>query len=88
VKRNHFNCRIHDPYEHSIIKTKYPVEIDRFEDLNNLSVIIIAVGHDPYKKIGLDGFIKKSKQPAIIMDLSNIFVDEARAYEQLIYWGL
>lgn len=88
LKRSHFHCRIHDPYEHSTIKSEYPMHLERFEDINDLSVIIVAVNDDFYKKIGLQGLLQKCKKPAIIMDLTNLFAEEASSCEHLVYWSL
>lgn len=80
-----FNCQVHDP----LVPLNSPkIKLDKFENLNNLSVSIIAVGHDYYKNIGLETFLLKGKQPNVIMDIPNLFVTEHQRYNSLIYWNL
>lgn len=80
-----FNCQVHDP----LVPLNTPkIKLDKFENVKNLSVSIIAVGHDYYKKIGLETFLLKCKQPNVIMDIPNLFATEHKQYKNLIYWNL
>ncbi len=56
--------------------------------MNDLTVAIIAVGHDYYKEMGLENIMKQCRKPCIIMDISGLFRKEVKEKEDLIYWKL
>ena len=88
LKRNHYDCCIHDPYEHDPINSEFPINLEKFTDISGLSVAIIAVEDEYYRKQGLSEFIAKCKTPAIIMDLGHLFAEEAMTHKDLVYWKL
>ena len=83
-----FKCVVNDPFDHDLESHQSPVVLNEFKDMENLSVAIILVAHDFYKEAGLKTFIDKCVKPAIVMDIPNLFVNEGRALEGIIYWNL
>lgn len=85
LKEYGFNCRVHDPLVHQEV---HNVALEQFDDISELSVAIIAVGHDFYRKLGLKKILSKCKENTVIMDIPNLFVDEYKPFKNLIYWHL
>ncbi len=83
-----FNCKVHDPFNHDMCLKNVDAEFEEFEDINNVNVVIILVGHDYYKDLGLQDFVKKCKDKPIIMDIPGLFLNEKKSAEDLIYWNL
>ena len=82
-----FKCRIHDPMGHKSNQGKHAVKLENFDDVSDLSVAIIVVGHDFYRD-NLKQILSKCKTPPILMDIPNLFINEYKQYENLIYWNL
>lgn len=76
--------QVHDPL---ITETKH-AKLSSFEEVTELDVAIIAVGHDFYRQKGLSALVNKCKNPAVIMDISNIFSVDAKSFKDIIYWSL
>lgn len=85
LKTYGFDCQIHDPL---ITKSNANFQTDTWEEMNNLSVAIILVGHQFYKKQGLKNFTNKCKNPAVILDIPNLFVEDSKSHHDIIYWSL
>ena len=82
-----FNVRVHDPLSPLNKPVPQNVHLDRFEDMNDLTVAIIAVGHDFYRD-KLEEILKQCKEPKILMDIPNLFVNLAKPNKKIIYWNL
>lgn len=81
-------CKVHDPLvDRKLMKDKYHLDLMEFDDMNHLSAIILTVGHDEYKELGLDSFLSKLNHK-IFMDIPNLFIHPAKAQGGLIYWSL
>lgn len=85
LRTNGFTCRIHDPFAHKKLHA-YPLE--NFDDLNDLSIVIIAVGHDFYRDIGLEKILSTCKENPIVMDIPHLFIDVHKQFEEITYWSL
>ena len=83
-----FHCRVHDPLDHSQSADTFKFKLENFDDIDELTVAIIAVSHDYYRDIGLKKMLSKCKKPRIVMDIPNLFVQDAKQSEHLIYWNL
>jgi len=72
---NH-KCKIHlhDPWtnDHEVLKTYKIKPIKKLKN-NHYDVIIIAVAHKQFKKMGIDKIMKLAKKKKIIFDLKNLF---------------
>jgi UDP-N-acetyl-D-glucosamine/UDP-N-acetyl-D-galactosamine dehydrogenase len=81
---------VHDPMNH--VNTDFPWQLKLVDSLNamkDVSVVILTVGHDEYKKQGFQSIIKKCHHAAIFMDIPNLFAHEInKNYPHLIYWNL
>jgi UDP-N-acetyl-D-galactosamine dehydrogenase len=82
----HVDYCVHDPFDHSHHALKVPLH--SFEEMNNLTVVIIVIGHDYYKKIGLEKILSQCQKPAIIMDIPGLFQNKASTVPDLVYWKL
>ena len=72
---------------HKSNQGKHAVKLENFDDVSDLSVAIIVVGHDFYRD-NLKQILSKCKTPPILMDIPNLFINEYKQYENLIYWNL
>lgn len=83
-----FEFLIHDPfYEHQTLSKQCPFPILGVQDIQELDACLIFVGHDYYKKLGIDTFFKICKPPYLCMDVANLFY-KATKPKSLIYWHL
>jgi len=80
-----FNCSVHDPLVHHDVQQ---VELKPFDELTDLSVVIIAVGHDFYREVGIKKILSKCHKNPIIMDIPNLFIDDHKHCNDLVYWNL
>lgn len=79
-----FKYQIHDPLN-------YPdtgIHLEPLSSLCALSVLIITVGHDYYRDIGLNALLKTTQKPCLVMDIPNLFINEAGNIPDIIYWSL
>ena len=79
-------CLVHDPFPHS--KKEVLFELDKLTSMQDLSVAILTVGHDEYKKLGIQGIKKCCNNNAILMDIPNLFVSDKISQSSFIYWNL
>lgn len=83
-----FNCRVHDPMHYSNALEAHDINLEVLSSMKNLSVVIIVVGHDFYRNMGLKKLLKLCKKPAVVIDIPNLFVDKCKQMKDLIYWNL
>ena len=79
------HCRIHDPIVNC---SSTACNLESFDQFKDLSVVIITVAHDFYREIGLEKILSICKNPKIIMDIPNLFVNESHLVNHVIYWSL
>jgi UDP-N-acetyl-D-galactosamine dehydrogenase len=83
--------KLHDPLlnPESFYK-KYHYTLLSFAKLQNLTAVILVVGHDFYQQMGVNNILKKLLPPKIFIDLPNLFVrdKETMLRENVIYWNL
>lgn len=85
LEEYHFKCHVHDPL-FSIENA--PCKLESFDAMHNLSVIIIVVAHEFYRKKGINQFIKLLKKDGLIMDIPSLFNKDIQKYPNISYWGL
>lgn len=90
LKEYDYDYTVHDPLANKkVVKEKYQLDLKEYEEMRDLSVAIIIVQHDFYRKQGLKQFATKLKQPGLIMDIPNLFVNDKEKFkQQLVYWSL
>ncbi|MBA2653205.1 MAG: nucleotide sugar dehydrogenase [Tatlockia sp.] len=89
LKQLGFICQVHDPIaDVKMMSDKYGVELQDFDKITNITVAIIIVGHDFYKKAGMEKFLVKMDHQKIIMDIPNMFIDTYGKYDIDHYWSL
>ena len=82
-----FDLRVHDPLTPVNQHVSQAFNLERFEDMKGLSVAIIAVGHDFYRD-KLNDILKHCQKPKILMDIPNLFINDVKSCNNLIYWNL
>lgn len=87
LKESGINCNVHDPFDHTFEQEKYKLNLKKFNELNELSVAIIVVGHDFYRN-KLKQILHACKKPTVLMDIPNLFIDDIKQYSDAIYWKL
>lgn len=80
-----FNCSVHDPMHYADTDA---ITLEPFDALRDSSVVIIVVGHDYYRDLGLNKIMSLCKKPSIVIDIPNLFVKESKEIKGLIYWNL
>jgi len=88
LKPYQFSLYVHDPLNYDYINIEQKLHLEKFDDLGDLDVLIIANAHDYYRTIGYKKILKKCAKPSIIMDIAHLFVDEPRKDKNIIYWSL
>lgn len=83
-ERGH-RCFLHDPLMNA---DESIMNLHRWEELHDMDLICLLVGHDVYLKYGINKIISIAKAPPILMDIPNLFYDEGRHHHSLIYWNL
>ncbi len=81
-------CQVHDPLDYATIRVNEAVHLVEFNQLEQMSVVILVNAHDYYKEIGLAAILAKCTQPCILMDLPHLFADEHHLFKNVIYWHL
>lgn len=83
------DCKLHDPCaEKHQLMTKYHLELHEFDDIRDIAVAIILVGHDLYRDKGINAFLEKMPDQKIIMDIPNLFNDAVQQCNNVQYWSL
>lgn len=83
-----FKCRVHDPMNYNDAVKTHNINLEKFSSLKNLSVVIIVVGHDYYRNLGLKKILTISKNPHVLIDIPNLFGNESKQIKDLVYWNL
>ncbi|WP_367608347.1 nucleotide sugar dehydrogenase [Legionella sp. W05-934-2] len=84
------NYVVHDPIvEPDLLSERYQINPVSYEDLHDLDVAILAVGHRFYVEKGLSDMIKKVKTDGIFMDIPSLFKKkEALNFANYTFWWL
>lgn len=79
----------HDPLlDKETAQKKYNLQLNELEEMQELTLAIVVVGHDDYKKAGVGFFIPMLQSPKVLIDLPNLFVDCKETTKELVYWCL
>ena len=81
-----FNYKIHDPLAEQSEHNLGNIPLQSFDQMSNLSVAVLLVGHDFYRDVGLQALMQRCKKPPILMDIPNLFIEHH--HDDLIYWSL
>ena len=82
-----FSCRVHDPLCATQSSIYLEENLEDFDSISDLSVAIIVVGDDFYKA-KLEQIIGKCKDPKLVMDIPNLYIDSHQLHKNLVYWSL
>lgn len=86
LKNYGFNCQVHDPFNPPLIDKLG--KLSSFDDLKNLSVVILAVGHNEYLSMGIEEILNKCHRPCIFMDIPSLFIQTGPSIPEVFYWHL
>ena len=88
-KQYGFELKIHDSLVNKdAVYDKYGIVTNTFDEMNELSVAIIVVGHRLYQELGLTQLLTRFQGKKIVMDIPNLFALERATHSDLIYWSL
>ncbi len=83
-----WNCRVHDPRVAEVKNQQDSFALEHFDDIRDLSIVLLLVGHDYYRERGLVKLMDKCNNTKILMDIPHLFSNEHKAMGKLIYWSL
>jgi UDP-N-acetyl-D-galactosamine dehydrogenase len=79
---------VHDPHAAADkAHEEYGIELVEFDKLRNLDAVVLAVGHDAYKEMGLPKLLKSIGNPKVLADIKGLFFREPRPADT-VYWSL
>ena len=55
--------------------------------MSGLSVAILTVGHDYYRD-RMQQILCACNDPKILLDIPNLYIEEHKKFQDLIYWNL
>ncbi|WP_195273152.1 nucleotide sugar dehydrogenase [Enterococcus mundtii] len=90
LKEYDVNVLISDPYaDKEEVKKEYGVELTNYEDLSDLDCLIVAVGHEEYRK-DFKKYEKlfTNKQQNVLIDVKSLFNKEEVTNKNFRYWSL
>ena len=88
LKEFDINVNVHDPMANKQEAKKiYNIDLIDWEKIPKSQACIIAVAHDEYKKIKLEGFISKLYSKGFIFDIKSIFYKN-KIRSSFNYWSL
>lgn len=82
--------RVFDPYfsQKELAELGYPAEITLSKTIEGVDCIVVAVGHERFKKLNLRRARFLAKKPAAIVDLGHVINWERAEKEGFVYRGL
>jgi UDP-N-acetyl-D-galactosamine dehydrogenase len=84
------NILVHDPLGNSEEAEKeYGIKLVQWDDLRDLDVIVLAVGHQYYKNKNLDEILAKLKvrDKGVLIDVKSLY-KAADVPDNIVYWSL
>ncbi|STX29742.1 protein capL [Legionella beliardensis] len=89
MKKYGFHFKVNDPFaDPSMVSKKYHFDLIEFDQMNDIDIAIIINAHHLYCQASMEGFAAKFSEKVIIMDIPNIFANEAKNYPNIVYWNL
>lgn len=89
LKQYGFQLVIHDSkVDKAALKNSHGIVLTELEDIRDLDVAVVTVGHKEYIDNGLQAFQNHCSSNALIMDIPHCFSLEAKQQPMLQYWSL
>lgn len=90
IKSFQIDYCIHDPLaDKAHLLNHYNIQLVDYDDLNELDIIILAVGHHYYFKKGLVSLLEKLHGPSLFMDMTYLFAKEDKShFKNITFWNL
>lgn len=83
------NVFYHDPLaDPKDVEKEYGFKLTRWEDIPKVAAVIVAVGHDQFKKIKPTRYLEKLKENGILMDLKAILNQKEFEDQKITFWRL
>jgi UDP-N-acetyl-D-galactosamine dehydrogenase len=80
-----------DPWaDPEVAEHEYGVELTKLEDINDADCVIVAVAHNEFKEMGLDGVIRLfgSKKGKVLIDVKGLYKIEDLKASDISWWRL
>jgi UDP-N-acetyl-D-galactosamine dehydrogenase len=83
------NVFYHDPLaDPKDVEKEYGFKLTRWEDIPKVAAVIVAVGHDQFKKLKPTKYLEKLKENGILMDLKAILNQKEFEDQKITFWRL
>lgn len=81
---------VHDPMNNDMTHLPMNIQlVSSLEEMQSVDIVLLLVGHDEYKKLGLIQILNICKKAVIFMDIPNLFVETVQDVNtKLLYWCL
>jgi UDP-N-acetyl-D-galactosamine dehydrogenase len=74
----HVDVDVHDPWvTPEDAQQEYEIQLITEPEANSYDAIVLAVAHDQFKQMGIDGLRALAKDPHVIFDVKNVFPQSA-----------
>ena len=92
LKEYGINPYVVDPWasEHDAMR-EYGIKLSKIDDISEMDCIIVAVAHDEFKKMGVEGItrlLKKGSQPKVLIDVKGILNIKELNSAGISWWRL
>ena len=80
-----------DPWvDQEVIKKEFGINVRQLTDLKDLDVVVVAVGHTEFKKIGIKQLndLYNTNSPKILIDIKSVYNLSELKQNNFIYWRL
>ena len=89
LKKNKYTIQLNDPQvDLNSVRKIYNKDLTDIDDLKKIDVIIFAVSHIEYQKLGIEDLNNILNKNAIIIDIKSIFSEHLFINENYDYWSL
>tara|TARA_Y100000741_G_scaffold363943_1_gene353450 strand:+ start:1033 stop:2343 length:1311 start_codon:yes stop_codon:yes gene_type:complete len=83
------NVMISDPMaDKKQLKQKHGIVLTEFNELKNIDVVILGVGHDAFKDIKLKGWKNIFNEKGIFIDIKSLYNEHDFINSKIKYWSL
>ena len=89
LKKNHFDVYTHDPLaSKEIALNEYEIKLSSWKDIPKVDMIVLAVSHKNYKKLGLNKITQKLNNFGVFLDIKSNYSKEKLNKLGFKYWCL
>ena len=89
LNKNKNDIYVTDPYaDKNQSKKYYNIDLEKFEDIKNIDVIILAVAHDEYKLIKREQWEKIFNSKGVLIDVKSLYSKTFFENSKISHWRL